>query len=448
MGMGRPRPAAWRHGPGNEEFVSGRRVLILSYYFPPAPSVGGHRAAGLAKYLSEFGWAPVVITPEREGRKVEPGGIVETPDADAAAVWKRRLGLRPEMALKDQWSVQTSERRLSRRLAAGAIELVKGMTALPDAHRGWIRFALAAGKRAAQEGSFAAVLSTSPPASAQMAGARLHRATGLPWLADLRDLWADDPVQITPAWRRALDRWLERRTLRGARTLVSVSAPLADVLARRYPGKNVQPVLNGFDPALFPGGVSLTDDFSITYTGSFYQGLRGPQLFFKALAEMIAAGQLPRDRVRLRLFSRGEPWVKTEVERCGLTDVVEFKGWVARETAARAQQESQLLLLLRGEASREEGVYTGKLFDYLGARRPILCVGGGEGVVGELLRETGTGRMVEGLEQIKEALQKAWEDYSSLGSVPWRGDPSRVEYYSQRRMAREFAALLDALVSI
>lgn len=422
-----------------------RRVLLLTYYFPPAPSVGGHRAAGLARYLPEFGWRPVVVTPRREGGPGFPAELVETGDADAAAAWKRRLGLRPDTALKDQLSAPASSPRPSRRLLAGLIELVKGLSAFPDAHRGWIRLAAEAGARAAREQGVGVVLSTSPPGSAQVAGGRVKRDTGLPWLADLRDLWAGDPVQITPAWRRRLDRWIERRTLAAADALVTVSAPLAGDLAGRYPGREVHTVLNGFDPALFSDPPPLTTDFSITYTGNFYQGLRGPQLFLEALAALIAEGKLDRGRVRLRLFSKKEPWVAVEIERLGLGGVARCEGWVTREAAARAQQESQLLLLLRGEAGRETGVYTGKLFDYLGARRPVLCVGGGEGVLGELLRETGAGTAVHDQDQIKAALLAAWDEFQSRGAVSWKGDPGRVEPYSQRRMAGEFARILDRL---
>jgi glycosyltransferase involved in cell wall biosynthesis len=269
-----------------------------------------------------------------------------------------------------------------------------------------------------------------------------HRS-GLPWIADLRDLWSDDRNSLAPGWRRRLDRRLELRTFRGASALVTVSEPLARALRGLHPALPVRTILNGFDPEEVGLADRLTSDFTLTHTGTFYQGRRDPTLLFEALARMLADGRLPRARVRVRLYARHESWVAALVRRHGLDDLVELREWTARREALRAQQESQVLLLLHWGGPREEGVFTGKVFEYLAARRPVLMIGGGTGVLSDLLDRTGAGVHVTDRAGLERQLEAWWREFAATGSVAWRGREELVEPFSHRRMAREFAALLD-----
>ena len=163
----------------------------------------------------------------------------------------------------------------------------------------------------------------------------------------------------------------------------------------------------------------------------------------QTLARMLADGRIPRDRIRVRLFARHEPWVAALVRRHGIDDVVELLAWTARREALRFQQESQVLLLLHWGGPREEGVYTGKIFEYLAARRPVLVVGGGAGVLSELLKETGAGVHVTDAASLERQLETWWREFAARGSVAWCGRDELIEGYSHRRMAREFAAVLE-----
>lgn len=414
-------------------------MLIVSYYFPPVPSVGSVRMAGLAKFLPHFGWQPTVVTPRHPERLRGGATVVETDDDDRAVRFKRALGLRPDLALRDQFHAGPATTPSSK-LKAGVIELAKLLVAFPDANRGWVRHALAA-----STDEFDVLLTSSPPVSAHLAGRRIKRHQGTPWVADLRDLWADDHNSTAPRWRRALERGLERRTFADADALVTVSEPLADRLRHLYPTLPVRSILNGFDPELASRGGRLTETFTLTHTGTFYQGRRDPTVLFEALGALIARGQIDRSRLRVRLFSRQEPWLASLVQRCGLSDVVELRGWVAREDALRAQQESQILLLLHWGAERERGVYTGKIFEYLAARRPVLVVGGSEGVLSGLLRETGAGVQVVDREGLERQLLAWWCEFVEHGSVLWQGNEAALARYSHLRMAGEFAEVLDSV---
>jgi glycosyltransferase involved in cell wall biosynthesis len=418
-----------------------RRLLVISYYFPPTPSVGSVRVGGLAKYLPEHGWKVTVVTPQRFGRDDRTGRVLETADADLSAGIKRRLGIAREAALKDALAGASSPQARPR--SARLVELVKALVAVPDTNRGWIPIAARAASRRLAEERFDAILSTSPPPSAHLAARRVAARSCLPWVADLRDLWSEDHNSTAPAWRRRLDRRLEKRTLRNAAALVTVSEPLARTLRGLHPALPVHTILNGYDPDEVGLADRLTPDFTLTHTGTFYQGRRDPGLLFETLARMLADGRLPRDRVRVRLYARHESWVAALVRRHGLDDLVELREWTARREALRAQQESQVLLLLHWGGPSEEGVFTGKVFEYLAARRPVLMIGGGGGVLSELLDRTGAGVHVTDRAGLERQLEAWWQEFAAAGSVVWRGRDELVERYSHRRMAREFAAVLD-----
>ena len=422
--------------------MDGRSVLILSYYFPPTPSVGGVRVGGLFKYLPEFGWEPTVITPHNPNRPESACRIVETKDSDAAASLKRLFGLRPDAALKD--AVSGAKSPLSGRpTRTRLVELAKALTIFPDSNRGWISIAHDAALRAFGERPFDAILSTSPPPSVHVAGSRLAASTRIPWIADLRDLWSGDRNSHAPGWRRSADRWLERRTLRHASALVTVSEPFANALRLLHSNQPVRSILNGFDPEEVGLVDRLTSNFTLTNTGSFYQGRLDPTPLFKAVASLVEAGRVPRDRIRLRFFARHEPWLNALVTRFQLDDVVDILPWAPRENALRAQQESQILLQFHWGGPTEAGIYSGKVFEYLAARRPIVMIGGGAGVLSELLEETGAGIHVTDQASLEGALFDLWSEFEANGAVTWRGREDLLDRYSHRRMAQSFAELLD-----
>lgn len=423
--------------------MSQRHLLLLTYTYPPTPSIGGVRAAGLAKYLHRFGWHVTVVTPRGEPPRTSSGEIVETDPAEVAGRFKRWLGVNSQGAFKDAVASDASPAR--HHLRSWIIETVKAAVAIPDTHRGWIRLAEQAASRCLDRRRFEVLLSTSPPVSAHVAAARLRRRRGVPWVADLRDLWSENHNSQAPAWRRRIDRRIERRVLSAADALVTVSAPLAARLASLQPGTPCHAIVSGFDPDIEGLGSGLDGLFTITHTGSFHQGRRDPSRFLDAVGDVLARGTVHRDRLRIRLFARGEPWLQELVSSRGLGDVVQLIPWSTRERALAIQQESQVLLLIHPDGAQERPVYTGKVFEYLAARRPILVVGGDPGVLTELVAETRAGVHAPDRAETARWLERFWTEYEARGSVSWRGDEAAVARYSQLRMAEEFARLLDTV---
>lgn len=425
----------------------GRRVLVISYYFPPRPGVASLRLRGLAKYLPEYGWEPVILTAVLPG---EPEGgfrVIQTfYPGDATACWKRRLGLVGDKGFQEQIGVPRALRESRTSLTSRIVNVIKAVIAYPDEQKGWYPFALRAGQDLLKRERFDALLSSSGPVTCHLIARELKARHGLPWIADLRDLWTQNHYYPYGSLRLMFERKLEVKTLSSADALVTVSKPLAEKLQSLHRSKPVFAIRNGYDPDEM-GSVTPTREFTITYTGQFYyQGRQDPLPLLQALAELISEEKINRCDVRVRFYGPVEYWLEQGVKLYQLEDIVILHPFVPREDALARQRESQVLLLLNWDHPEEVGVYTGKVFEYLAAQRPILAIGGPKGVVAELLEETGAGVHVSSYEELKRVLAQLYDEYKAYGQVPYHGNKERIARYSHREMAHKFAAVLDSVV--
>jgi len=423
-----------------------RKVLLITYHYPPQPAIGGLRPRGLAKYLPEYGWQAIVLTPKMPGGERFEGGVIETGNRDVLQDLKARVGLNPRRQLHEQLRLPLATKPNSRFLHTRAIDWLKRWLAYPDFTKGWIPFASEAVVELAGQERVDVILTTSPPESCHIIGAQAKKVLGCPWVADFRDLWtqnlADQKHSSLPLRIR-----LEKKTLAVADALVTVSAPWADRLRERYPAKPLHTIPNGFDPDDFrrrPG--ELTKTFCITHAGQLYQGKRDPGPLLEVLGELIREQILPSREVRVRFYGQVEPWLPPLVSRCGLEQVVEMNGVIGRDEALRREMESQVLLLLGWSDPKETGQHTGKLFEYLGAARPILAVGGNRGVLTDVLEKTKAGVHALSKQELRETVISMYREFRDHGEVQHQADPEAVEQYSHRHMARRFSEVLDAIV--
>jgi glycosyltransferase involved in cell wall biosynthesis len=427
-----------------------RRVLLITYHFPPRPAIGSLRPMGLARYLPRYGWDPIVLTPRLPDGPRPPVQIIETDYQDVLGQWKSRFGLDPNQGIHQQFSLpwaNTPNRVLPH---TRLMKWLKPLLLFPDITKGWTVFAMDAIAQLKEHTAVDSIITTSPPITCNLIGARAKHLLGVPWLADFRDLWSQDTSARNDGNNSVFhffDRRLEARILDQADALVTVSAPWAERLQQRASKTRVQWITNAYDPedfAFLP--VPLTKSFSITYTGLLYEGKRDPTPLLEALSELIQAGTLFRSDVELRFFCPPEPWLIEIVRKYGLEDVVKINAMVKRDEALRRQAESQILLLLGWHDPNERGQHTGKLFEYLGSKRPILAVGGYRGVMSEVLEETRSGVHALSKEQLRSVLVNAYDQFRSTGRVAYEGLDSEVKAYTQQEMARRFAQLLDGMV--
>lgn len=351
------------------------RILLVSFFFPPYNQIGAVRNSKFAKYLLRAGHDVRVLcaheppVPKNLGIEIDPARVTYSPWYNVNRVPELLLGGREKVA--EQGYRRPGWRG---RLLAALGQWYAAITNFPDRLIGWYWPGLRAGDRLLREWRPDIIVATTP-ITGLLVGSALARRHGLPWVADMRDLWTDNPVQISHApLRRLLERWLERRTLGSAAGFVAIAPSSSEKLAQRY-GKPVATILNGFDVEDMqrlgdiapPPGLPLR----LLFTGMVYPEHQRLDLLFAALRDMtLAAGQLSVDFYGRNLYPIQELIVKYRV-----AEIVKVHPPVSYDDSLRLQRAADALLFFTWANSSQTGILSGKIYEYLAARRPLLLIG-------------------------------------------------------------------------
>ncbi|MBV8636793.1 MAG: glycosyltransferase [Candidatus Eremiobacteraeota bacterium] len=416
-----------------------RRLLFLSYYTPPRAGVATTRTRQLVRYLPEHGWEVQVVTAELPGADEN---VIQTPYLDLSAAVKQAVGFGSKSAHATLGvAVAPKGQRLSLKQRAFSF----GYTLLnyPDPEVGWFPRGRGVVGELLRSGRFDAILSSSPPFTTNLILASL--TPKIPWVADFRDLWSDSGYYGSGV-RNAVDSVLERWTLRSVDAVTTISEPLARVLRSHRKDVPVEVIPNAFDPEEWAGvPFELGDACTFLYAGQFFQGRRDPRPLFEAIRSLIDDGTILADEVRVDLYAKSEAWLTQAIEVNRLQPVVRVMGFVSREAVMAAERRANRLLVLLWEGANTEGIVTGKLFEYLGARRPILAVGGPErSAIDDVLTTTQSGGRVRTAAALKEAVRAAVEEHRAH-RVPIV-DAEHLIPFSASTIAGSFARLLDRVV--
>jgi glycosyltransferase involved in cell wall biosynthesis len=405
------------------------RVLLVTYYFPPAGGGGVQRVLSWCRHLPSHDVEVTVVAPhephwvDQDTTLVIPGEtrVLRTADPSPAAVI-------PREALAEVRGL----RRLWRRLT-----LQPRRFAVPDIHRGWRRPAVqaalaeAARMRAAGEPAWDVVVSSSPPETTHLIARDIATKLGIPWVADFRDSWLDLPhLRMSSAavrWKHRRNVLLATRLMRDAAAAVTVSEPLADDLRGRHPGLDVTVVENGIEQAEVARAHTRADGFRdrgqfvVAYTGNFFGQQRAAE-FLAGVERALADEPALRDDLLVRFVGGLKP---QELERArALGEVFEHVRFLRHDDVLAQQRAADLLLFYVASGRGSRGVFTGKVFEYVAARRPVLALSPGDNVASELLERAGSttgggGARVDpdDVEAIAGALVAAWNAWRSADDV-------------------------------
>jgi len=393
------------------------KILIVSWFFPPYNAIGAVRVGKFAKFLHELGHEVRVIS--GRDQPLEASLPVELPEAHVLRTPWINFNAPAELALGGRAQVKAhgfEPRGPLRQVMSVARTLYKDLLNLPDAQIGWTPFAVLQGTRWLGDFRPDVIFASAQPVTSLIVGAALSRRLGVPWVADLRDL-LDDPVYYTYSpWRRQLDGPLIDRLVSTASTVVTVSEPLREIIAARW-GLPTELVLNGFDPADFPAGVEVPRGdgrLHLVHTGTLNGDKRDPRPLFEALASMGPAA----DAVRVHFYGRGTELARRVSEELQLGDIVVMHGAVPYAEALRAQASADLNLLILHNHPSEKGIFTGKLFEYLGARRPILALGPPDAAACALIAERRAGLVLNDPAEIATHLRMWVAARADHGPMP------------------------------
>ncbi len=431
-----------------------KKVLIITYYFPPSGGPGVQRVLKFVKYLPEFGWEPVVLTvkdgdyPARDEsllKEIPPSlKVFRTPIVEPYSFYRRMTGKKPGTAV----DVNNIPKKGERKSFSEAIaEFIRATFFIPDARIGWLFTAVSEAKRIIKQERIDAIYSSSPPYTCAVIARNVHRATGLPWIAGFRDPWTG--FLSTPnRWflPKKLDEYFERSCFREAtRVEVAWRGILLD-LHKKYPAISVDKVShlpNGFDSADFPSTTyPRNEKFTITYAGSMY-GVRNPKTFLQAAANLIKTKQIDPMKICLKFIGRFGADVVEMFHEPVVAGCIETLPYLPHSEGIEHLMKSDALLLVVDEYAGGEEIVPGKVFEYIGSHRPIIGIAH-EGAVAELLRATGTGRVArnDDIPSIERIILEYYNDYL-YNKSSFSPDLKAIAQFERKEITKRLAQMFD-----
>ncbi len=429
-----------------------KKVLIITYYWPPAGGSGVQRWLQMTAYLKDYGWQPVVYHPANAKYQVFDESLAAeiSPDLiqisrkikDPATFYSKVGGKKNEVGAG--MSTKGKKKSFLQKLAIW----MRGNLFIPDSRKYWIKPSVRFLKKYNSENPFDAIISTGPPHSMHIIAKKLSAATGKPWLADFRDPWTNiDFYRELNLSNRAdkKHKRLEKEVLSSADSVVAVGPTLAkeiEVLG----AKKCEVIPNGYDPRKFKSADTQADqeNFIVSHIGVM-PAARNPEFLWEAMSELKKENTVFAEKLKIVLVGNVDGVVPVSIEKAGLTEHLSMPGTVSHAEALQLQKNSSMLMLFINDAPNAKGILTGKVFEYMAANRPIIATGPVDGDVAAILKECEAGQMFGKSEKqkAKEYLLSLFEAYSL--NKPYSNNRNRVGNYSRKAQAGQIAEILSRI---
>jgi glycosyltransferase involved in cell wall biosynthesis len=408
------------------------RVLMIAFHFPPLRGSSGiQRTLKFAQYLPQCDWLPVVLSAH--------------PRAYANSGADQMGDIPPEVVVHRAFALDSS-RHLSFK------GRYPGWLAVPDRWVSWLLGAVPAGLRLVRAYRPQVIWSTYPIASAHLIGLFLHRLTGIPWVADLRDPMIDAGHPSNPLTRRA-HRWIETQTLKHcSRAVCTTPGAIRTYLANypNIPSARFCLIENGFDEENFADAETAVaakkpdERFVLVHSGVVYPSERDPIPLFQALAALKTQGRIDGERFQLILRATGhDAYLAGLIKDAGIDDLVTLAPHVSyRDALAEMLTAGGLLILQSGNCNHQ---IPAKLYEYLRARRPLLALTAAAGDTAAALRNAGIDTIapLDSKDAIIEGLLRFLE-LVEAGKAPL-ASAATIDANSRRARTGVLAGMLDAV---
>jgi glycosyltransferase involved in cell wall biosynthesis len=421
-----------------------QRVLMIAHQFPPAGGSGSNRALAFARYLPENGWEPIVVTPGPAWASNRDDRLIDELPPQLCVLRTRSFEARASRPALTRASRGGGRSRFPPALRSNLGHLKR----FPDAHLGWLPFALAASRRVAYNVAY----SSSGPFTSHLVGLLLKKSTNRPWIAELRDGWYRWNRSIFPdypIWRDRLERRLEAAALKNADRVILVTDRMANAFRCQYnhdlPPGHFTTVPNGFDRLQFsesPAYLPVNDGFDVLHAGALYYG-RGLTALLEAARCVVHAVPAFAQKFSLTLLGTLDSAARAELASSGLAERIRYKGQLDHASTIQAMRAADLLLLVANTTPGAEATVPGKLFEYMAVGRPVLAIAPPESSTAEVLKQTGGGWLAPSGDPAAIAcvLQKAFEAHQDATStIP---EPGQVARFDRRVLTRDLARVFD-----
>lgn len=408
------------------------------------------------KYFGDFGWEPIVFTPENpEMPSVDESLLSEVPEGievisnkiwEPYSFYKKFTG-----KAKDQ-KIQTaflSEKKSKQGVFEKLSIWIRGNLFIPDARRFWIRPSVRLLSDYLKENKVDAIVTTGPPHSTHLIGMGLKAKTGIPWLADFRDPWTNiDYYQDLKPGKRA-DRkhhQLEKTVLEKADAIVVISPGMEKEFKAIVP-RDYQTIPNGFDAEDLPpvsNEKPKDNKFSLAHIGSLTKS-RNPENLWEALIQLVNENAGFAADLEIRNIGKMDFSATESIQKTGLEPYLKRIDYLPHNEVIIEQHNASLLLLLINNTPNTKLILTGKIFEYLASGRPIVCIGPPDGDAAAVIRESECGS-VFGFKEVARLKQELHFYYQLFKKGELLSDCKNVAQFERKNLTEKMAAVLDSIV--
>ena len=431
-----------------------KKVLIITYYWPPSGGAGVQRWLKFVKYIPKFGIEPIVLTVDENfaayplldeslGKEVPAGiKVIRTQTREPFGIYKKVSG-KKQIPSGGFSSGDTSS------LKDAVMRFTRGNFFIPDARIGWNNFAVDAACEIIEKENPIAIITSSPPHSTQLIGLILKKKFSLPWIADMRDPWTDiyyyKKMLHTP-FAKSKDKKYERQVLENSDKVIVVS----DSIKNSFLGKSneiksekISVIPNGYDEKDFENKTKKPEkEFTITYTGTIAESY-SPYTFFSAIGSLIKNN--PGSDIKFRFIGSMPKGMFEYLQIQPWKNNFEFIPYSPHDKVIDYMLASSVLYLAIPQAAGNKGILTGKLFEYLASRKPVIGTGPADGDAAIIINSCSAGKMFEtsdekGISNYLQSLLDEWKKNKNPAI-----ESETYKKYSRKSLAGQFAQIIGSL---
>ncbi|MBC8757412.1 glycosyltransferase family 4 protein [Kordia sp. YSTF-M3] len=425
-----------------------KKVIIVSYYWPPAGGPGVQRWLKFVKYLRDFDIEPILYVPKNPSYPI----IDETFSDDIP----KDITILKQSIIEPYAFATLFSKKKTKKISKGIIAkekqtlieklllYIRGNFFIPDARKYWVKPSVKFLKKYITEHTIETIITTGPPHSLHLIGLKLRKQLPIKWVADFRDPWTTigyhEELKLTKKSKRKHYK-LEAEVLQTADQIVTTSFTTREEFLN-LTKQPIEVITNGYDVEKH-AKTSLDEKFTISHIGSLLSE-RNPEILWEVLSELIQTDATFATDFQLQFAGVVSDRIQRKITAAGLSNHTIYFGYVSHQKALQLQRASQVLLVIEIDAEKTKGIIAGKLFEYMAAERPIIGIGPKDADISKIIQETNTGRYF--LYTEKEKLKaEIVAYYEAFKTKQLQTSPIGLQKYSRKALTKKLADLLHKL---
>jgi len=427
-----------------------KKVLVITYYWPPSGGAGVQRWLKFVKYLPNYNYKPVIYTVENGEYPVLDSSlskdvsskikILKSKIWEPYSLYKIFTGRKKKEKINSSFLTQKKRNKFLQNISIW----IRGNLFIPDARRFWIKPSINYLTNFLINNPVDIIISSGPPHSTHLIAMELQKRFQIKWLADFRDPWTNidfyKDLKLTE-WADNKHKALERAVLKNTDMVLTIGNQLKKELLA-LGSKEVEVVENGYDPEDFPinSSLELDTDFTIAHIGTFSPS-RNHEILWKVLKKICNENEAFDNKLKIKLIGNIDFSVLKSISNFGLENHLKKLGYISHNDVINEQKKSRVLLLMVNNTPNSRGIITGKVFEYMASNRPILVIGPEDGDLANIIRQTNTG-FVTGFDneiKLEESILKLFKNKENFDS--------NLKMYSRENLTKKLSSILDKMIS-